>query len=552
MGAGRTELAQVLFGINAADSGSIVSSADIALVPEDRQTQGSILPFSVAANIALPNLATLAPRGWCRSHDEAQLARQWIERLAIKAHGPEQPVHNLSGGNQQKVVIAKWLARRPGVLILDEPTKGIDVGAKAAVHAVTSEFARDGGGVLMISSDLPEILGMSDRVLVMRRGRLRGEFTRAQATSENPAARRERRMSGSRLSGNAPRSGICGAHAGAVPGRDVRVPRFRGAAQSGRAARRHGDPHHAGARPDAGHPRARHRPVDRGESRAVRHAGGGLRSSLARHAAWRRCSSLTLVSGALLGAFNGLLVWKLRLPPIVVTLGTMSIYRGAIYLLSKGAWVNENEMSRGFLAFPRIEFLGLTLLSWLALVVAAAVRDRACAARAWRAISTRLAATPRRQTTPASMRAACSSSRTRSAARIAGVCGYLWVARFAVAYTDIALGFELSVIAACLIGGVAIAGGVGSAVGVVLGCLFIGIIRSSLPLVGISAFWQMFINGVVILVAVLLSARQREFKRTILEVRSMKHAILLRWESMLAAGAGARVHRVLGASRRIS
>ena len=116
--------------------------ADIALVPEDRQTQGSILPFSIAANIALPNLATLAPRGWCRSQREAQLARQWIETLAIKAQGPEQPVHNLSGGNQQKVVIAKWLARRPGVLILDEPTKGIDVGAKAAVHAVTSEFAR--------------------------------------------------------------------------------------------------------------------------------------------------------------------------------------------------------------------------------------------------------------------------------------------------------------------------------------------------------------------------------------------------------------------------
>ena len=184
VGAGRTELAQVLFGVQAADSGSFTSSADIALVPEDRQTQGSILPFSVSANIALPNLGTLAPGGWCRSADEAQLARHWIERLAIKTSGPEQPVHNLSGGNQQKVVIAKWLARRPGVLILDEPTKGIDVGAKAAVHAVTGEFARDGGAVLMISSDLPEILGMSDRVLVMRRGRLRGEFTRAEATSE--------------------------------------------------------------------------------------------------------------------------------------------------------------------------------------------------------------------------------------------------------------------------------------------------------------------------------------------------------------------------------
>ena len=186
VGAGRTELAQVLFGIAARRSRHACSgAADIALVPEDRQTQGSILPFSVAANIALPNLATLAPRGWCSARARTQLARQWIDALGIKAQGPEQPVQHLSGGNQQKVVIAKWLARNPGVLILDEPTKGIDVGAKAAVHAVTSEFARAGSGVLMISSDLPEILGMSDRVLVMRRGRLRGEFTRAQATSES-------------------------------------------------------------------------------------------------------------------------------------------------------------------------------------------------------------------------------------------------------------------------------------------------------------------------------------------------------------------------------
>ncbi len=229
--------------------------------------------------------------------------------------------------------------------------------------------------------------------------------------------------------------------------------------------------------------------------------------------------ALTLVSGALLGAFNGLLVWKLRLPPIVVTLGTMSIYRGAIYLLSKGAWVNENEMSRGFLAFPRIEFLGLSLLSWLALVVAAVF---VLALRRSRVARDLYAAGGNPE---AANYSGIDAGRMQFIAyticgAIAGVCGYLWVARFAVAYTDIALGFELSVIAACLIGGVAIAGGIGSAVGVVLGCLFIGIIRSSLPLVGISAFWQMFINGVVILAAVLLSARQREFKRTILEVRA--------------------------------
>ena len=189
VGAGRTELARVLFGVNRADAGTITLAADaaaagIALVPEDRQSQGGILAFSVAANIALPNLAALAPRGFCSNRAEANLARQWIDRLEIKAQGPAQTLQNLSGGNQQKVVIAKWLARKPAVLILDEPTKGIDVGAKAAVHAVTGEYVRSGNGVIMISSDLPEILGMSDRVLVMRRGRLRGEFSRAAATSE--------------------------------------------------------------------------------------------------------------------------------------------------------------------------------------------------------------------------------------------------------------------------------------------------------------------------------------------------------------------------------
>jgi rhamnose transport system permease protein len=228
---------------------------------------------------------------------------------------------------------------------------------------------------------------------------------------------------------------------------------------------------------------------------------------------------LTLFAGGLLGAFNGLLVWKLRLPPIVVTLGTMSVYRGVIFLLSQGAWVNENEMTRDFLAFPRIEFLGLTVLTWLSLLLVGvfvfALRHSRLARDLYAAGGNPHAAEY----------SGIDAGRAQFIAytvcgAIAGVCGYLWVARFAVAYTDIALGFELSVIAACLIGGVSIAGGSGSATGVLLGCLFIGIIRSSLPLVGISAFWQMFINGAVILVAVLLSARQREVRRNILEARA--------------------------------
>jgi len=229
--------------------------------------------------------------------------------------------------------------------------------------------------------------------------------------------------------------------------------------------------------------------------------------------------ALSLIAGGLLGACNGLLVWKLRLPPIVVTLGTMSIYRGAIYLLSRGAWVNENEMSREFLAFPRGQFLGVSVLSWISLAVAAAfifAMQRSKTARDLYAAGGNPEAANYSGIDPGRMQFLAYTI----CGAIAGLCGYLWVARFAVAYTDIALGFELSVIAACLIGGVAISGGAGTAWGVVLGCLFIGIIRSSLPLVGISVFWQMFINGAVILVAVLLSARQRQFKRTILEARA--------------------------------
>ena len=228
--------------------------------------------------------------------------------------------------------------------------------------------------------------------------------------------------------------------------------------------------------------------------------------------------AVALGAGTLLGAFNGILVWKLRLPPIVVTLGTLSIYRGVIYLLSGGAWVNENEMTREFVDFTRAQFMGLSTLSWFAVVFAVAAMFEMRHTRLARDLYA-AGGNPE-----AAAYSGIDPGRMQFIAyvvsgAIAGLAGYLWVSRFAVAYTDIALGFELQVIAACLIGGVAISGGAGSAVGVLLGCLFLGIIRSSLPLVGISAFWQMFINGVVIVVAVLLSARQRRQVRSILEAR---------------------------------
>lgn len=229
--------------------------------------------------------------------------------------------------------------------------------------------------------------------------------------------------------------------------------------------------------------------------------------------------ALALVLGAALGAVNGLLVWKLELPSIVVTLGTLAVYRGVIFVLTGGAWVNSNQMSEAFLDFIRTPLLGLTVLTWFAVAAVAAC-----------AVFLRLTATGRDLfaaggNPQAAAYAGIDPGRSRALAfaisgAAAGLCGYFWVSRYAIAYVEVAQGFELQVIAACVIGGVSIAGGLGTVTGVVLGALFLGVVKNALPLVGVSPFWQMAIAGAVITVAVVLNARgeRRGAGRRILEV----------------------------------
>jgi rhamnose transport system ATP-binding protein len=201
VGAGRSEVMQALFGIAAPDAGRILIDGrevhirtpeeairlKIAYVPEDRQQQGAILPISIRDNIALASLRSLANLCFTSRQANQLVAQQWLGRLQIRASGAGQNVEELSGGNQQKVVLAKWLQTAPRVLILDEPTKGIDVGSKAAVHRLMSDLVQQGLAVIMVSSELPEILGMADRILVMRRGRVRAHFERANASAESLA-----------------------------------------------------------------------------------------------------------------------------------------------------------------------------------------------------------------------------------------------------------------------------------------------------------------------------------------------------------------------------
>jgi rhamnose transport system permease protein len=229
--------------------------------------------------------------------------------------------------------------------------------------------------------------------------------------------------------------------------------------------------------------------------------------------------ALAVGIGALLGALNGFLVWIVRMPSIVVTLGTMAIYRGLVFVLSGGVWVTSNQMSVEFQQAVRAQWMGLSSLSWFAifgLLAVAVVLRFTRLGRSWYLAGSNPSAAS--YVGVGVGRAQCTAFVLSGA--LAGLCGYLWVARFAVAYTDVASGFELQVIAACVIGGVSIAGGVGTAMGVLLGCLFLGIIKNALPLIGISPFWQTAVSGLVIIIAVVLNARSLGVvKRQILEPR---------------------------------
>ena len=198
VGSGRTEVAQAIFGIDSLDSGTVAIEGrrfrprspraalrrGLAYLPEDRLNQGLVQPMSIAQNTSMAVLPALTPGGVLRPRRERALARRFMEQLRIRATSIAQVVRSLSGGNQQKVVLSKWLAANPRILILDEPTHGVDVGTKAEVHRTISGLAAQGLTILLISSELLEILGMSDRILVMREGRLVAELSREEATQE--------------------------------------------------------------------------------------------------------------------------------------------------------------------------------------------------------------------------------------------------------------------------------------------------------------------------------------------------------------------------------
>ena len=198
VGAGRSEIAKALFGLQPGATGSVrvagkpahirsardAMRAGIGLVPEDRKLEGLVLSMSALENVTLPVLESVSRASWIRSGEERAVGRKYFERLRVKLASEDAPASGLSGGNQQKLVLAKWLAAGSRILILDEPTRGVDVGAKAELHAWIDQLASEGHGILLISSELPELLHLSTRIIALRNGRMAGEVSRQHATQE--------------------------------------------------------------------------------------------------------------------------------------------------------------------------------------------------------------------------------------------------------------------------------------------------------------------------------------------------------------------------------
>jgi ABC-type sugar transport system ATPase subunit/ribose/xylose/arabinose/galactoside ABC-type transport system permease subunit len=553
VGAGRTDVARALFGIEQCQgeirvdgqpvrirAPSDAIALGLAMVPEDRGHEGLLLPMSVAVNTSLADLRQVSRGPWLSRSREKSLAEHWVLKLHTRLRDVDQPAGELSGGNQQKVVLSKWLAtgkdQGPRVLILDEPTRGIDIGAKADVHHLMAELARSGKAILMISSDLPEVLAMSDRVLVMREGRISAEFPRDAATQERvmAAATGEELADTESQGGNAPMPPRAAMpYRATVTGRGRRWLQFRelgiaavvlltliicGAIQPRLLATQN----------------LRNillyiplivviamgqmmviisRNIDLSVGSILGFAAIFVGNLFIDHPHMPLVVALLAAAGvgALMGLVNGLLVAILNIPAIIATLGTLTAYRGLIFIYSGGRQVDNNYLPPSLIRLSRtspIEIPWIVLFAALVAVVTALWLRYAQSGREIFAIGSSPSAAVLRRL-PIRRRVVFIFSLTGF---LSGIAGLMFASRFGYV-NPVTTGnqMELIVISAVVIGGTNVFGGSGSVLGVVLACFLLGLVNVALPVMGVSAFWQMALYGVAILLAATVDALFRRY-----------------------------------------
>jgi ribose transport system ATP-binding protein/rhamnose transport system ATP-binding protein len=543
VGSGRTEIARVLFGVDQPSGGSIVVSgrevafstpndamkAGIAYVSEDRLGQSLVMDFSVLFNSSLTVISRATIAGLVRRVRELGLVRPQLQRLRLKFASYNQPVRTLSGGNQQKVVLSKWLATEPRILILDEPTQGIDVQAKAEVHAMIAELAAQGLAIVLISSELPELIGMCDRILVLREGEVTATFEagdvdqerviRAATDADRLDAALPGQAPGGALSGTADDQSTTGTISRLLARREfgllcaiaaVVVPaalinfRFLSA------------PNLTAIAMDAallvivamGQMLVMlTRNIDLSIASVIGLSAYGSASFM--HA----FPELPVVAGIAAactlglacGLLNGLVVTLGGVPSIVVTLGSLTVLRGLTSLWAGGKQISADQVPQAWLDLTSVNLFGIPAVVIIAAVTLAIGGFVLYAYPAGRQLYA-TGSNPDGAVLIGIRSTLLVLAAFAVSGFLAGFDGALWASRYATVDARVATGYELTVIAAVVVGGVAVRGGMGSVAGVALGAILLLVIQNGLTLARVDPLWLQGAYGLVILVAVGLDA----------------------------------------------
>ncbi len=551
VGSGRSELAQAIVGLREIVGGSVEwqgklvrfrSPNDalrhgIAYLPEDRLHQSLLLPRSIRENIGLPNLLRFSRRGVVNERAEREAAEQQTQTLRVRMTTVEQPVQQLSGGNQQKVALAKWLLTNPQLFILDEPTHGVDVATKAEIHRLITQWRQKGKTILLISSELEELQRLCDRIVVMRQGHIVGEFPPTAAPAEILAAAFGQQKTGragdkgrrmrDEEQGETEKRGSGETEMGErwVPHALFRLSRevslllfiltlalFVGWRNPAFLTGEHWLTLLQESAPTLIGAIAIAMVILSGNLDLSVGSLLGACAMTAGHAAKAEWALplvilLALSLGAAVGAVNGFLVTRLLLPSIIVTLGMMGIIRGTMLVLTKGYWVIGLPESFRWLGVGKIA--GVPVPVWIALFVLALcwfISRYTCWGRDLYAIGSNAEAArlagilvPRRVF---SIFVFCSA--------LVGLAALVYTARFPVVQSETGKGFELDVITAAVFGGVNIFGGAGSVVGAALGAFAVTVLHSALTFLQLAGEWDKFALGGLILLSVTIDAlRQR-------------------------------------------
>ncbi|MDR3475080.1 MAG: ATP-binding cassette domain-containing protein [Devosia sp.] len=545
VGSGRTEIARVLFGIDRPSSGQVrlddklvnfTSSRDamdagIAYVSEDRIGQSLIMDFAILTNGSLPVIDQAAKAGIIRRERELELVEPHLRRMRLRFQDFDQPVQTLSGGNQQKVVLAKWLATHPRVLILDEPTQGIDVQTKAEVHAMIAALAAQGLAIILISSELPELLGMCHRLVVLHEGRMTAVLEGAEATQEVVM-----HAATDSAAPSQPASPVVAAEAD-TSAAVSKPPLLSRVAQALAARREFGllcaivaivipiaviNPRMlSGANLTALSMDAAllmivaisqmlvilTRNIDLSIASMIGLSAYVAASTLQAHPGVGIVGALTLscTVGLACGVFNGLIVAYGKVPSIVATLGTLSVFRGATSLWAGGRQVSADQVPAAWLdmtsasiaGVPGVVIISLITMAIFALGLRWLPVGREVYASGSNPSGATLIGIPVQQRILGVF---------ALSGLLAGFDGALWASRYATVDARVALGYEFTTVAAAVVGGVSLRGGVGTMFGVALGALILLVIRNGLTLVRVDPLWLQGIFGLVILIAISVDA----------------------------------------------